>query len=307
MKKIFLIILIIILLPLIFFIDMHWLEPNALIVKKEKLYLPNWNKNLNGYKIAIITDLHIGTYQVNLNRVQKIVQKVNSNQPDLIVLLGDIDAKTIKDKNYSQDEIAQIFMNLKAKDDVLTILGNHDFKPQFIVENIFKKANIQILENTEKTIKHNEQEIRIVGLKDFWHYRVKPQKIIKKSDKPTIVLSHNPDVFPNMPDYVSLTLSGHTHGGEIYLPILGSPFVPSDFGQRYRKGLIIENGKVLYVCGGIACLSKLRFLNPPEISILTLYSQENKKINDTKVKKGFNKNYAGVVVKFLNTVFNTAV
>jgi len=108
----------------------------------------------------------------------------------------------------------------------------------------------------------------------------------------TIVLSHNPDIFPQIPNNISLTLSGHTHGGEIYIPVLGSPTVPSVFNQRYRKGYVVENNKNLYVSGGVGTLSRIRFCNSPEISILKLYAQDNKhKILNTKPKSGFTKNY----------------
>src|SRR5262249_7692173 len=86
-----------------------------------------------------------------------------------------------------------------------------------------------------------------------------------------VVLTHNPDVFPRVPARAVLTLAGHTHGGQVALPILGRPVVPSRFGQRYAIGHIEEEGRDLFVTPGIGTsIIPVRFGVPPEISLLTL-------------------------------------
>src|SRR5437867_6614445 len=91
---------------------------------------------------------------------------------------------------------------------------------------------------------------------------------------PVLVLMHNPDLFPEVPERVSLTLAGHTHGGQVDLPIAGRLIVPSRFGQRYAYGLVEENGKKLIVTGGIGTsILPVRFRVPPEVVILTLIPQ----------------------------------
>jgi predicted MPP superfamily phosphohydrolase len=85
------------------------------------------------------------------------------------------------------------------------------------------------------------------------------------------VLTHNPDVFPEIPDRISLTLAGHTHGGQVNLPIIGRLVVPSQFGQRYAYGLVEENGRKLFVTSGIGTsILPVRFRVPPEVALLTL-------------------------------------
>ena len=85
---------------------------------------------------------------------------------------------------------------------------------------------------------------------------------------------HNPDLFPEVPERVSLTLAGHTHGGQVDMPIAGRLIVPSSFGQRYAYGLVEENGKKLIVPGGIGTsILPVRFRVPPEVVILTLIAQ----------------------------------
>ncbi|MBR1753408.1 metallophosphoesterase [bacterium] len=268
-KKIFIFLLILLVLALI---DMTVIEPNLLVLKQENLFLPFWNKKFDGYKIGIVSDLHVGTHFVDLKKLRKVVDKINSQSPDLIVLLGDLDARAVYYSGYDPKEIAAILSDFKARNGVYAILGNHDYEPDKIIKEIYSLANISVLENEEVYINKN---LRVYGFKDLWHYLSNPSQNIKKiNGVSTLVLSHNPDLFSIMPEFADITLSGHTHGGEVYIPFLGAPFIPSEFGQLYRKGHVVENGRHLYISGGVASLSRLRFFNPPEISILKLYSSK---------------------------------
>ena len=287
------------------FIDARFIEPNLLLVKNESLYLPNWDEKLNGLRVAVVSDIHIGTKTVNLKKLEKIAAKVNKNNPDLIVFLGDFDSKTIKSSKYTNKELSDIFKRFKARYGVFSILGNHDYHspgPNDI-KTFLNNANVKVLENTSDYIYANDCRIKIIGFKDLWYFNLDPKKLVGRVASPAIVLMHNPDSFVEMPKAVSLSLSGHTHGGEIVLPFLGSPIVPSEYGQRYRKGHIIEGGKHLYVSGGVATLSGFRLLNPPEISILTLFAQNDKtKILNTKPRKGFTKKHWKKSIEILRNI-----
>lgn len=303
MKKILLIILIIFLLICI---EARYIEPNLLLVRTEKIYVPNWDKKLDGYKIGVVADLHVGTHFVDLKKLEEITQKINEKNPDLVVILGDTDAKSITAAKYSSNDISSILKKFKASNGVIAIMGNHDYQPENVIRPIYKQAGIPLLEHQEKFVHSNGKTIRVVGFKDLWHNKSVPINVIGTRHKniPTIVLAHNPDSFADMPEFVSLTLSGHTHGGETVFPIVGSFDVPSKYGQRFRKGYIIENNKHLYVSGGVATLSRLRFLNPPEITILELYSQSDRTtVKDTKPLKGINKNYAPLVMPYVKEFY----
>ena len=92
-------------------------------------------------------------------------------------------------------------------------------------------------------------------------------------DAPVIALTHNPDVFPHVPDRVALTIAGHTHGGQVWLPIVGRPIVPSKYGERYAIGHVVEDGRHLFVSPGLGTsIIPVRFRVPPEISIVALRS-----------------------------------
>lgn len=280
-------------------------EPQKLEVKEETLYVPNWKSQMNGLRIGIISDLHIGMEYSDAAKIKKVVELMNKEEPDIIVLLGDFDARAIAYSNIKEDKISSILKELKAPDGVYEILGNHDYEPEDIVENILKNARIQLLQNQSRIITYKGRKLKIVGFKDLWNFNVNPVEIIGKISKNTsvIVLSHNPDIFPEIPQDVSLTLSGHTHGGEVVFPKIGSPFVPSKYGQRYRKGHIAENNKHLYVTAGVGTLSGFRLMNPPEIVILTINNQtDDNMITDTQKPILFEENWIPVYHKFKNFV-----
>ena len=111
------------------------------------------------------------------------------------------------------------------------------------------------------------------GLGDFWEGRhdVGATLASVPSGQPVLAFTHNPDVFPEIPERVSLTVAGHTHGGQVYIPLVGRPVVPSRYGQRYAIGHIVENGRHLFVTPGLeTSIIPVRFLVPPEVSVLEL-------------------------------------
>jgi uncharacterized protein len=88
------------------------------------------------------------------------------------------------------------------------------------------------------------------------------------------VLTHDPDMFPEVPDRVSLTLAGHQHGGQVAIPLLRRPLMPSHYGERYARGHIVEHGRHLLVSSGLGTSGlPIRFLAPPEVLVLTLHSE----------------------------------
>lgn len=284
----------ILLLFAIFLFYSTQIEPSFVTVNNKTIHIPNWKDELNGFKIGIISDLHIGSRKVDLKKVEKIVNLMNAQNPDLIVLLGDFDPLLMHYSRIEPADISASLRKLKARYGVISILGNHDYKPEGIIQPMLLRAGINVLENESTYIFPKNKKVRIVGLKDHWFFWPDPAKEIGKTEKnvPVILLGHNPDIFPKVPKKVSLTLSGHTHGGEVSLPIAGSPTVPSKYGQRYAKGYIVENNKHLFVTKGIGTTSGLRFGNVPEIAVLTLYNQNDKtKITYTNPKFGFRENH----------------
>ncbi len=268
-----------------------FIEPKLICIKHYNLYLPNFSSKHNGLKVAIMSDFHIGGLGINEKQLQKFVNKTNKEKPDIIFLLGDFDSLRIYySKKVKADNIPKILSKLNAKYGVYSVLGNHDYDSKLLIKPLLKKTKIKVLEDELIAVDINSEKLNIYGLKDFWHYDYN-FNLIDKTQKSVIVLTHNPDTFPLLPKNISLALAGHTHGGQIYLPYIGGVFCSSMYDQRFIKGYIVENNKHLYVTSGIGNVGPFRFGIPPEIVILTLYSQddfpENKIIN-TKPLKGKN-------------------
>ena len=94
--------------------------------------------------------------------------------------------------------------------------------------------------------------------------------------EPVIVFTHTPDIFPEIPDRVSLTLAAHTHGGQMHFPLFGRPMVPSRYGQRYACGHVVEGGRHLYVTPGVGLsIIPVRLGVPPEITLLEIAADQD--------------------------------
>lgn len=306
-KSLLCILLLLVLVPILLCFYPVFIEPNLLIVKHQEVYVPNWHTSHDGLKIAVLSDFHLNKWGINLQKLAKVVEKTNKEKPDVIFLLGDLDSYLIAREKFDKKQIAKILSGLSSKNGVFSVLGNHDYGPR-VVKPILKKAGIVVLENHRFELNVNGETLVIYGLKDFWHYSPDVNKIIKQYDRgrSIVLLSHNPDIFPQVPSFISLTLSGHTHGGQVCVPFLGGLFTPSMWEQRFNKGYIVENNKHLFVTSGLGFSIPLRFGNPPEIVILKVYSQKNhpnKKIENTQpltgIKRSLNSFGMSIATKIL--------
>lgn len=252
------------------------IEPNRLIVRQETITIGNWPKELSGLRIAVISDIHAGSPFINEAKLQRLVLETNQAKPDLIVLLGDF---MIKDRLYKQpiapERTAEILKHFSAPLGVFGVMGNHDWWSQADVRKSFEQNGIRILENDVGEIKWRDSSFWLVGLADLWTQPQHVDETIAKAPlgSTVIAMTHNPDVFPKLPQSVPLLLAGHTHGGQVNLPLLGRLIVPSRFGQRYAAGHVFENGHHLFVTTGVGTsILPIRFRVPPEIVILKIDS-----------------------------------
>ena len=150
------------------------------------------------------------------------------------------------------------------------MLGNHDWKQAgHEMWRALEDAGIEVLENRAVAT----GDFAVAGLADL---RLRQPDLPTAlagvpADAPVILLSHDPDVFPFVPDRVALTLSGHLHGGQIAIPVLRRPAIPSRYGERYARGHVVEDGRHLYVTSGLGTSGlPLRLLAPPEVVVLEL-------------------------------------
>jgi predicted MPP superfamily phosphohydrolase len=252
------------------------IEPNRLVVHEVDIKLAAWPNEFNNLKIVSVSDLHVGRRFVDDAKLVQIVETINQTQPDLIVLLGDFVSQDRDERVLIEPEIiAGRLKDLKAKYGVFAVLGNHDwwYNGQRVRKSL-EAVGIRVLENDAVQIEKDGQSFWLLGVPDYWTRQpldIRPglQKIT--SPGPVIAITHNPDIFPELPSNVGLTLAGHTHGGQVNFPFFGRPIVPSKFGERYAAGLIQENNRQLFVTTGIGTTGMVvRFRVPPEIALLRI-------------------------------------
>ena len=252
-----------------------FIEPNRLVVQQATIQIDNWPKELSGLRIAMIGDIHTGGPFIDDNKLHKIVELANQQNPDLIVLLGDYMSPNSWHSHRVEPEVTAAAMkNLRAPLGVYTVLGNHDWWYNGgKVRRAFEDNGIPVLDDEVAEIKWRDKSFWLAGLADLW---TRPQHISDTVAKvppgaTVIALTHNPDIFPNLPRSVPLLLAAHTHGGQVSLPLIGTPIVPSRFGPKYTRGHVFENDHHMYVTSGIGTsIMPIRFRVTPEIVILTV-------------------------------------
>lgn len=270
------------------------IEPMLLShVKRYALTPPHWPAGLK-LRIVALADIHACRPWMTPERIASLVEGTNALQPDLIVLLGDyIAGMPLVTGPVTPSQWASALSGLKAPLGVLSILGNHDWWADgfaqragagpTIARKALEKVGIPVLENDVVRLEKDGHGVWIAGLAD--QLALLPTRdragfiglddldgtLAKVGDaSPIILLAHEPDIFPKVPWRVSLTLSGHTHGGQIRL--FGySPVVPSRFGNRYAYGHVVENDRNLIVSGGLGfSILPVRFGMRPEILSIDL-------------------------------------
>jgi hypothetical protein len=258
-------------------------EPTDLLVTPYAVTPPNWPVGQK-LTITVIADLHAGGPHITLPQVARIVDTANALHSDLVVLLGDFKAwykykiKPIDDPLWA-GELARLHAPLG----VWAILGNHDWWHDLSgVRGALAGARIPILENETVLLGEGKQKFWLAGLGDQEAHWIGPGRFrgvddlpgtLKhvRTDDPVVLLAHEPDIFPHVPERVSLTLAGHTHGGQIRIPFIWPQFVPSHYGARYAYGHIVESGRHMIVSGGIGTsVIPARLGVPPEILHVTL-------------------------------------
>jgi predicted MPP superfamily phosphohydrolase len=245
--------------------------------------LPGWPAGRK-LSIAVIADLHAGGPNMGVGRVAEVVDTTNKLGCDIVVLLGDFFAThPFVTARVPHAAWAGELARLKAPLGVHAILGNHDWWYDIDgVRKALRDVRIPVLENGAVQLGAPGRRFWLAGIGDQIAYRLGhnmfrgiddlPGTLARvRGDDPVILLVHEPDIFPEVPERVALTLAGHTHGGQIRVPGLWHRWVPSRYGARYAYGHVVENNRHLIVSGGLGTSKvPLRLGVPPEVVRVTL-------------------------------------
>ena len=243
-----------------------FIEPKFLRVVHQDVEIGTSGKQL---RAVLVSDIHVGPYK-KADWVERLVQTVNKQYPDIILLDGDFIASRVEELK----ELAPL-SQLQAKMGVYAVLGNHDFSygaSEHVIKRL-QELGIHVLQN--ESVLLEEENLVLSGMSDYWYNGDLEEtlRFVSDDDKPIILLSHNPDILLNsQTSRVDLVLSGHTHGGQIRLPWIGPLMhVPTDLGKSYARGLFRRGDQQLYVTSGAGETGpRARLFTPPELVNLTI-------------------------------------
>ncbi|MBI4606898.1 MAG: metallophosphoesterase [Planctomycetes bacterium] len=259
------------------------LEPRRLVVSRRAVRIRELHPALHGLRAVHLTDIHMGPW-ISIEQVREAVRVANACDPDLVLLTGDYVHRSAAYVRPAVGALAELEPRIGA----LAVLGNHDWYEDptgELLREAFERAGVPLIDNgrvfvtPERRLAASASEgLCVAGIGDLWEDEVNFQRALGgvPADVPRLLLSHNPDAAEE-PELrrggfrVDLMLSGHTHGGQIRVPGLGTPIVPSRFGQKYAHGLVQGPACPVLVSSGVGMtVLPLRLGVPPEITVLEL-------------------------------------
>lgn len=257
----------------LFLLWSRFVEPNVLRVKN---YDFTAREGENKLKVAVFSDLHTGVF-TNEKTIKKIVKRINNLSPDLVVIPGDF---VYFAKVQNLEKYLGELENIEAP--TLAVLGNHDYgkKDKDLsrdISSVLKSNGILMLDNSNKELNINGKKIDVTGLADIWTAEPDYTILNNKSSEAdlSLLLAHNPDtsyeIIEKNPEAkkFDLMLSGHTHAGQIRIPLLYKYIIPTEY--NFDKGFYNISGQNVFVTSGIGSSGlPMRLFNFPEISLITI-------------------------------------
>ena len=258
-------------------VDGFYVEPARLVERNYTLPLSNWPAACDGLRVDAITDTHTGSPRNGLDKLDRIVARLVASDADIVVMTGDYVILSVLAGTYiPAATIAEHLKPLTARKPVYAVLGNHDWwKNGPRVSRAFAAVGIRMIDNMALPIEAGGCHFWLAGLGDLLEGRpeVHATFAMVPPDAPVIAITHEPALWPRLPAQATLTVAGHTHGGQI------NPFgllTPRRFKpySNQLKGIYVESGRSLFVSSGIGTsILPMRLGGPPEISRLTLRSK----------------------------------
>ena len=249
-------------------------EPRRLEVVRLELTLPRLAAAFDGYRVVQIGDLHLDDWSKPA-RLHRIAEMVNDERPDLVAITGDFASYSAR--RLDTERLVGALRRLSAPDGVLAILGNHDYLTDVkLIRQCIREAGLKELINEVITLGRGGPGLHVAGIDDVMEGRSRLDLVLGglPESGAAVLLAHEPD-FADVAAATGrfdLQLSGHSHGGQVRVPLLGRAVLPP-FSQRYTRGLHRVGGMLVYTNRGLGTVhARLRFRCRPEITALTLRS-----------------------------------
>lgn len=254
-------------------------DTTALKITRLQLPLRRLPPRFDGLRIVQLSDFHYDRY-VDVRVITSAVQAANQLQPDLVVLTGDFVTQGPFTGQYDPpsardaEPCSHILSRLRSRLGIFAVLGNHDYytDPNVVAE-ILRSRGFRVLRNQSFAVEENGARLWIAGVNDVVAGADDLEAALQQvpPSEPVVLLAHEPDFADWVPPHrVDLQLSGHSHGGQIVLPVIGPPYLPP-LARKYPWGLRRLGPLTLYTNRGVGTITlPVRFNCPPEITLLTL-------------------------------------
>lgn len=256
-------------------------EPGWLAVEQITLALPRLAKPFSGFRLAQISDVHMGGW-MNRERLRQVVEAVLAQEPDLVVITGDfvIGSGWNASLQAVLDEMVEELSVLTEACVTLAVLGNHDYWTNAgAVRAALQACKIVNISNDVYTLSRDVGQLHIAGVDDIWEGQDRLDLVLEKLPRAgaALLLAHEPDYADLSAETgrFDLQLSGHSHGGQVVLPFIGPPILPY-LGGKYPSGLYKVGDMWQYTNRGVGMARlKVRFNCRPEITVFTFESVKN--------------------------------
>ena len=273
MKRILKWILIIFIMIILTIFYARFIGTMGLVTKEYTIMDNNIPKDFDGLKIVHFSDLHYNR-AIDIKKVKSIIEEINLINPDIVVFTGDLIDKDAKLNNNDYTELSKLLENINSKYGKYAILGNHDYqKDKEEIIKIYNNSDFKYLDNSNDIIySKNNQKIFIGGINTVTHHQDDLDKAMTINNEEDadykIILVHEPDITDDIvKDYqVNLILAGHSHNGQVRLPIIGAIYTPP-YAKKYYDNYYNVDGTNLYISSGIGVSTvNYRLFNHPSIN-----------------------------------------
>jgi predicted MPP superfamily phosphohydrolase len=241
-------------------------------VRRADLRLADWPAGAPPVKVLLISDIHVAGPDMPPERLTRIVETIGALRPDLVLISGDfVSDKRSATRFYAFPEAVSPLSGLKARFGVFAVLGNHDYwRDAGAARAALAKAGVRVLDNEAVQV----GPLALGGIGDAYSNHARLARTIaamRRLEGAKILLSHTPDPFPDLPADIGLMLAGHTHCGQIRLPLIGAISTMSKYGERYACGIVRERGRTLVVAAGLGTsILPLRIGAPPDMWLVRI-------------------------------------
>lgn len=243
------------------------------IVRTGAIAVADWPVGTPPLRVLLVSDTHVAGPDMSPDRLRAILRRLNRLNPDLILLAGDFHSGKIPaTRHYSAAELTAPFAEAKARLGVVAVLGNHDywFQPEPIARGL-RAAGVTVLRNGAV----RRGPLVVGGVDDEVTHHDSLKRTWAAMDKlgagPRILVTHSPDIVPHLPAPVAAVFAGHTHCGQIALPLIGALSYASAYGDRFACGAMTDHGQKLFVGAGLGTsILPLRYGVPPDVWLVTL-------------------------------------